>query len=103
MAGPELLGGAVLTSPIARSFGDRSSAVLLLRAPPAPTAVLSSVLQPDFCFLSSLNFYIFFLSFFYLTQLQMTKLSSSQTTCKRRNELFLATEFKLPFLLADCL
>jgi len=27
--------------------------------------VLSSVLQPDFCFLSSLNFYIFF-SFFLL-------------------------------------
>lgn len=92
-------GGALLTSPIAQSFGDRSSAVLSLSTPsPYCSAQLCS---PARLLLSVFFEFLHFLSFFFLTQLQMTKLSSSQTTCKCRNELFLVTEIKLPFLLAD--
>jgi len=103
MAGPELLGGGCSHLSYCPELWGPQLCSAFAQSTPSPyhSAQLCS---PARLLLSVFfEFLHFFLSFFYLTQLQMTKLSSSQTTCKRRNELFLATEFKLPFLLADCL
>jgi len=94
--------GAAVTSLCGTVLGDHSSEVpwAAQSISQAPTVIPGSGLQPDFCFLPSLNFaFSSALAFFFpppFSQLKNDKIvSSSQTTCKPRNKLFLVSEFKL--------